>query len=131
MRKETEITIEEGRDKGKEFKITEMPATQADRWVTKTLCLFGHSGQSFNVLAKMPLSGILDAFSKVDYEKAEPLLNELLACASFKKDGIFVAMKGSMVDSVVEDWTTIFRLRIEALKLVVGFLEQGGESESK
>ena len=32
MRKEVEITIEEGRDKGKTFKITEMGAVQADRW---------------------------------------------------------------------------------------------------
>ena len=42
-RKEIEITIEEGRDAGKTFKITEMPAVPADRWVTRALCLLGKS----------------------------------------------------------------------------------------
>ena len=86
MRKEIEITIESGRDAGKVFKITEMSAVQMDRWVTKTLCLFGHSGSGISALANMTLEDLLETFAKSNYEDSEPLLNELLECASFKKD---------------------------------------------
>ena len=130
MRKEIEITIEEGRDAGKTFKIVEMPASQMDRWATRAICLFGKSGNGIAVLANMDTGNLLEMLSKIDYEKAEPLLNELLECASFKKDGVYVAMKGALVDSVVEDWTTIFRLRMEALHLSLDFLEEEKGSKS-
>lgn len=131
MRKEIEITIEKGRDAGKTFKITEMGAVQMDRWAVKALCLFGRSGQGLGTLANMGFVEIINAFSKVNYDDAQPLLDELLACASFKKDGVYVAMKGSMIEGVVEDFTTLFRLRVEALKLHFGFLGDGGESKSE
>ena len=130
MRKEIEITIEEGRDAGKTFKIVEMSASQMDRWATRALCLFGKSGNGIGMLASMNTGNLLEMLSKVDYEQAEPLLNELLECASFKKDGVYVAMKGSLVDGVIEDWTTIFRLRVEALQLALGFLEEEKGSKS-
>ena len=127
MRKEVEITIEEGRDKGKTFKITEMSATQADRWTLKVLCLFGKGGILLEELAKMDFNTIIKIMGDVSYDMAEPLLDELLECASFKKDGVYVPMKGSMIESVVEDFRTLYRLRLEALQLVLGFLEQGDE----
>lgn len=127
MRKEVEITIEEGRDKGKTFKITEMSATQADRWTLKVLCLFGKGGIVLEELAKMDFNTIIKIMGDVSYDMAEPLLDELLECASFKKDGVYVPMKGSMIESVVEDFRTLYRLRLEALQLVLGFLEQGDE----
>ena len=131
MRKEIEITIDSGRDAGKVFKITEMGAVQMDRWITRALRLIGKNGGSISMLASMDITELLMSIINGEEKDSEELLEELLACASFKKDGVFVAMKGSLVESVVEDWLTIFRLRNEALKLNTGFLEQGGESESK
>lgn len=131
MRKEIEITIDSGRDAGKVFKITEMGAVQMDRWITRALRLIGKNGGSISMLASMDITELLMSIINGEEKDSEELLEELLACASFKKDGVFVAMKGSLIESVVEDWLTIFRLRNEALKLNTGFLEQGGESESK
>jgi hypothetical protein len=131
MRKEIEIKIEAGRDAGKVFKIEEMPAVQMDRWVTRALCMLGRSGSGLSAIGGSTMEELLQAFSKLDFKDSEPLLNELLACCSFKKDGTLVKMEGSMVDSVIEDWTTIFKLRIEALKLNLGFLEEGGDLKSK
>ena len=131
MRKEKEITIEEGRDAGKTFKITEMSAFNMDRWATKALCLIGKSGCSvIELFNKMNEGGALEILGSLGYEGVEPLMEELLNCCAFKKDGVFVQMKATMIDSVIEDWTTIFRLRKEALNLNLGFLEQGGESTS-
>lgn len=130
MRKEIEITIEQGRDAGKVFKIVAMPAVQTARWVTKAMRLIGKDGGDILTIAQMSVYELLMSVIKGEEDAAESLLDELLECASFKQDGVYVAMKGSMADSVIEDWLTVFRLRSEALKLNVGFLEQGGESTS-
>lgn len=131
MRKEIEIKIEAGRDAGKVFKVEEMPAVQMDRWVTRSLCALGRSGSGLSAINGMTMEALLKAFSQLDIKDSEPLLDELLACCSFKKDGVLVKMTGEMINSVIEDWTTIFKLRIEALKLNLGFLEEGGDLTSE
>ena len=130
-RKEIEIKIEDGRDAGKVFKITELPAVQMDKWATRALLLLGKAGMNISVLNSMKVEDILAALSKADYNETEQLLQVMLESCSFQKDGVSVAMKGAMVDSVIEEWTTVFRLRIEAIKLNLGFLEQDAESASK
>lgn len=130
-RKEIEIKIEDGRDAGKTFRITEMGAVQADKWVTKALLLLGKSGMGIGALTQMSYDDVIKSLSECNYEETEKLLDELLPCCSFLKDGVSVPMKGDMVDSVIEEWTTIFRLRIEVLKVILGFLEQDVESTSK
>lgn len=127
MLKEVEVRIENGKDAGKVFKVKEMPALQMDRWAMRALCLLGRSEENgvVGLLQIKNLSELLSSFSRVDYEKAEPLLVELLECCYFMKDGTPVQLKPSFVDGILEDWTTITRLRIEALKVNLGFLEQG------
>ena len=132
MRKEIEVTIEEGRDAGKKFKITEMPAFQMDRWATRALIALGKSQKGgIAALGAMNVQDIISAFTELEFEKAEPLLQELLECCAFIKDGTSVQMKKEFVDGVVEDWTTLFRLRVESLKLNLGFFEQGDGSDTK
>lgn len=131
MRKEVEVKIESGRDAGKVFKITEMPATQAERWATRALGVLGRSGMSITSLGVIPMEQILEECLKAKPEEVEPLMDELLACASYNQDGTSIVMKGSMIDSVIEELTTIMRLKMEALKLTLSFLAVGGESESK
>ena len=132
MRKEKEIKIETGRDAGKVFKITEMSAFQMDKWATKALLVLGKSKKGGILsIGSMSLEDLLSSLSDVDYEKAEPLLQELLDCCYFKKDNTLVQLKKDFVDSVVEDWTTLFKLRLEALTLCVGFLEQGDGQDTK
>ena len=132
MRKEKEITIETGRDAGKVFKITEMSAFQMDKWATRALLVLGKSKKGGILsIGSMSLNDLLASLSDVDYEKAEPLLQELLDCCYFKKDNTYVQLKKDFVDGIVEDWTTLFKLRFEALSLCVGFLEQGDGQDTK
>ena len=132
MRKTKEVIIEEGRDAGKKFKITEMPAFQADRWATRALMQLGKSQKGgIMALGSMEMADIVNSFSELDFEKAEPLLQELLECCAFVKDGTSIPLTKDMVDSIVEDWTTLFKLRMEALQLNIGFLEQGDGSGTK
>lgn len=132
MRKEKEIKIEEGRDAGKVFKITEMPAFQMDRWATRALIALGKSKRGGIIsLGSMSLQDIFSALADVDYETTEPLLQELLECCAFVKDGQSIVLTKDMVDGIVEDWTTLFKLRMEALALCVGFLERGDGKDTK
>lgn len=130
-RKEIEITIEEGRDAGKTFKITEMPATQADKWVTKVIGLVGRNGMNAVDISNMSFQELAISLIKSKPEESEPLFDELLGCCSYVKEGASVSMRGQMADSVIEDWSTLFKLKNEALKLIFGFFEEGGELTSK
>ena len=132
MRKEKEIKIEEGRDAGKVFKVTEMPAFQMDRWVTRALIALGKTKkEGIMGLGAMNMEDLLSTLSEIDYQVAEPLLQELLECCAFVKNGQSVVLTKDMVDSIVEDWTTLFKLRLEALMLCIGFLEQGDGKDTK
>ena len=132
MRKEIEVKIEEGRDAGKKFKITEMPAFQMDRWAMRALIALGKSQKGgIATLGAMNIQDVFNAFTKLDYEQTEPLLQELLECCAFIKDGTAITLKKDMVDSIIEDWTTLFKLRMESLKLNVGFFEQGDGLDTK
>lgn len=130
MRKEIEIKIEEGRDAGKVFKVKEMPATQMDAWITRALGVLGADKTIIDVVG-LSMSELVLNLSKNNYKEAKILLDELLACCSFEKDGNLVPMKGDMVDGVIEDWTTLTRLKNESFSLNLGFFGDGGESESK
>ncbi|MBO7696959.1 MAG: hypothetical protein J6T10_30380 [Methanobrevibacter sp.] len=133
MRKEKEIKIEEGRDAGKVFKIIEMPAFQMDKWATRALLVLGKSKKGgILAIGSMGMEDLLSSLSDVEYEKAEPLLQELLDCCWFMNStGTSVQLKKENVDGIVEDWTTLFKLRLEALTLCVGFLGQGDGKDTK
>lgn len=131
MRKEIEIKIEEGRDAGKVFKVEEMPAVQMDRWMTKAFRLLSKNGEDVSTLTQTSISGLLMKIICCEEAGSEELLNELLACCSFKKDGVDIIMKGALIDSVIEDWSTLLQLKTEALKLNLGFLEDGGDLKSE
>jgi hypothetical protein len=131
MLRETEITIEQGRDAGKKFKITEMPATKMDRWTVKAMCALGKSeGASLVKFASMDMGEVFKAFLNSDPEQTQPLLDELLACCSYQKDGTSIQLKGNIVDSIVEDFQTLFKLRMETLKLCLGFFDEGDGSKA-
>lgn len=131
MRKEIEIKIDgNGRDAGKVFIVKEMPATQMDAWLTRAIGVLGADKTLLDVLS-LSMSELILNLSKNNYDETKVLLDELLACCSFKSDNGLVPMKNDMVDGVIEDWTTIVRLKNEAFALNLGFFGEGGESTSK
>lgn len=132
MLKEKEIKIETGRDAGKVFKVTEMPAFQMDRWATRALLVLGKAKKGgIMTISSMSIEDLLSSLSGVNYDEAEPLLQELLECCSFVKNGQSIVLKKDVIDGIIEDWTTLFKLRMEALTLCIGFLEQGDGKDTK
>ena len=141
MRKEKRIVLN---DRGRElkFKIKEMSALQLERWIVKAgLLLAGSgildatmaSGDAGDVIAKagkVISNEGLSALTKLDFDKAEPLLDDLLGCCShIAEGGVETRLTSGIVDGIVEDVRTLFQLRKEALALNLGFFVNAGQSD--
>lgn len=136
MRKEKTITLS---DRGREltFKIKEMPALQLERWLIRaglllaaagfidTAAVQNDAGAAVEAAGKAFAEQGLKALAAVEYDKAEPLLNELLGCCSHCGAGIEQKITPEIVDGIIEDVRTIFALQKEAAALNLGFFAEG------
>ncbi|MDR1396860.1 MAG: hypothetical protein LBJ14_03935 [Desulfarculales bacterium] len=127
-RKETIITIQD-REQELTFKIREMPATKLEAWIIRALLLLSGAGAKVPDGADLKATGTflaekgLSALGNIDYEKASPLLDELLGCCSRLVERVEERCTQESVDNYIIDVTTLFKLRMEAVKLNLGFLE--------
>ena len=140
-RKSETITIaQEGRDYGKVFLLTEMPAAQAEKWATKALLALAKSGADLpqdvegTGMAGVAVMGV-KAFAGVTFSDAEPLMDEMLKCIKFvpepSKPQIVRALVMDGISDDIEEVSTIIRLRMEVLQLHVGFSISGALSKLK
>jgi len=134
-RKQIDITLDEsaGRDAGKTFRIVEMPASRAEEWAVKALLALAGGGNVEGLDPSQGVAGLakagIKALSGLTWEKAEPLFRELMTCVSIvsKENPTATArLTPETMDAQVEEVSTLLRLRMEALKLHVGFLQDGG-----
>lgn len=141
MRKTKIVTIEaEGRDKGKTFQITEMPAMQLEEWSTRALiAVFGGNvpadvmqiSKTSNAAAlAVALEGILKG---VTWENVKPLYRELLDCVAFVPDresktapANVIRLTPGNVENFIEEVPTLYKLRLEVLELNLGFFGIAG-----
>lgn len=140
MRKTKIVPIDvEGRDKGKTFLITEMPAAQAERWAMRALMAVADAGVDLPESAvNAGMAGIaaigIRAIFRIPFEKAEPLMNEMMGCVQFVWD-----TRKNLTRSLVDDGTesddieevsTRLLLRSEVFELHTGFSMAAAVSES-
>lgn len=139
-RKTKLVTImEDGRDQGKGFLITEMPAMQAEKWAARALSALAASGVDLGndfdpkeaSAAKLVAIGI-EAFGKAKWELIEPLLDEMMKCVMYvpKPENPGVLLPMSSVDNCIEEVKTLLTLRKEIMELHVGFSLAGRSSSS-
>lgn len=142
MRKEITVTLQD-RGESRTFKIREMSATQLESWGVRALLLLSAAidikglevgnGMDFDVLNKLSsylfVNGI-ERLSHIDYDKAQPLLDELLECCYRVDGGVEQKCTRNTVDGYISDIRTLLRLRGEALKLNFSFLADGASLES-
>lgn len=127
MRKTTTVVIPlENRDKGKTFEITEMGAIQGEAWAFRALLLVGASGVNMPTVAGMEAIARvgLTAIFQVPYERAKPLLDEMLDCIVYVTDpskGLQRKIDTSPDSSDIEEVSTLLYLRSEVFELHTGF----------
>lgn len=140
MRKEIQIDIKDN-DNNLKFKIKQMPATVAERFMTKTLLLLGRTGtlealgindsKTFDRVKnkEIDIANVLKALSNLDYNEVEPLFNELLQCCTRITDsGAELRCTPDVVDGFIENPITLYKLKLEAGKLNFSFFAKGVNS---
>ena len=137
MRKELEIVIEEGRDAGKMFRVTEMPVSKLEKWAARALlALFGAdvppdvAGLAKTSSAMALASGLMRGLSGLEWQKVEPLYDELLDQIAIvpkrERPHDVIRLSPHNLDAHIEDLQTIVRLRLEVVALSLNF---GGGGE--
>lgn len=140
MRKEKTVVIESGRDKGKMFLIKELPASQVERWATRALFVMMNCGVEVpDNLLSAGLAGIaavgIKSLTKVPYEQAEPLFDEMMTCIAIVPDPRQPLVKrgyegvGAMIEDDIEDVTTRLILRKAVFELHMDFFISAARSK--
>ena len=128
MRKTITVTAQDGRDAGKAFLITEMPARQAEKWAARAFLALAKSGADVpDDLAASGIVGLatvgLKMFGGMSFADAEPLMDEMAQCWRLVPDpnrpDITRPLQPNGDD--IEEVRTYLRLRRETLELHVGF----------
>lgn len=146
MRKEIIVNIT---DDGNEltFKIRQMSAIKQERWINKVLILAAGANvlsgmfSSFKLtklesgLKDMNVDKMVDMLGKIDYDKVEPLYNELLECCYHVPDkgnlNFTTQLNATNADSIIGEVKTLYKLRMEALKLNFNFFSNGAQSPNR
>lgn len=123
-----------GRDAGKTYKITEMPAAQGEWWATRVMILFSGSGyeipldvagRGMEAIALVGWNTIMR--TKIDPGALKPLFDELMTCVQMVPDpktadrmtGAPVAHE--LMPDDIEEIGTRFWLKSEVVRVHVGF----------
>jgi len=128
------IIDDEGRDNGKRFRITELPAMQGAKWAMRALFALGRvgidvpEGLKGGGMASIAYFGA-QVLQTMRFDDAEPLLDEMMGCVQILPDAHHptvirpLVMNGTGDD--IEEMATIFRLQKEAIGLHLDFFIRG------
>lgn len=132
-RKIIKFTAESGRDKDKVFVITEMPASQAEKWAMRAFLAISKSGvevpagiemeTGFAGIAKLGLTFI----SKLPFDVAEPLMDEMMGCVKIQPNATNPSVVRELIEDDIEEVATRIKIRLEVFKLHAGFLNADNE----
>ena len=138
MRKTETYTVEsDGRDKGKTFLLTEMPATKAEDWAIRAMLALGAANVEIPEgalqlgMAALAEIGLKKLFA-IDAAQMRPLLAELMECVKFvpNPQKPQVEVKYPMFETQVEEVKTLLSLKWQVLKLHLDFSLADSLSES-
>jgi hypothetical protein len=132
-RKEASFVAETGRDKGKQFLITEMSATKAENWAIKAILAIGNAGIEIpDNLVSQGMAGLLAAgymnLLKIPFEAAQPLLDEMMSCVQFIPSQ---NIKRSLIEDDIEEVTTRLQLRKAIWNLHMDFFLEKSDQTSE
>ena len=128
MMETVDVTVlPEGPDKGKVFRIRPMSAWRAEKWGWRAMSALAHSGMELppvdfmgNMLVVAAFG--LEALMRVDFEEAEPLLDEIMTCVQLVPDPAnFPDMARPLLESDIATPGTILWLRDKVLEAHTGF----------
>lgn len=122
----TYTVTDEGRDRGKAFVLTEMPAAKAERWAMRALQGLIKAGVEMpDEASAAGVQGLaifgFRAFGAMDFDVAEPLLDEMMTCVTCLPDPTRPQVVRNLIEDDIEEVVTRVKLRLEIFKLHVNF----------
>jgi hypothetical protein len=127
-RKTARVTIDaDGRDKGKTFVVTELPALDIERWTVRLVLALGKNGVNLpGVQADSGFAGIAGVLwallAQVSPEEAETLMATMLEGLKIDEGKII----RELVTDDIEEPETLLQLRMAWVDLHSGFFAKGG-----
>ena len=125
------INTDFGRDAGKAFLITEMSAMQALKWGGKAVIALINAGiQLPDGSGQMGFAGLIGvAFSELknglEWDQVEPLMDELMTCVKIIPNPENTNITRGLIESDIEEVSTLAKLQSEVFKLHVNFTQAG------
>ena len=119
---------EEGRDQGKVFVLTEMPASRAESWAMRALLALMAGGvevpEGFERMGMAAMAEVgIKALAGLKWEVAEQLLAEMRSSVQIMPDSSKPHIVRNLIEEDIEEITTRITLRAEVWKLHTGFLK--------
>lgn len=132
-RKESTFVADIGRDKGKQFHITEMSASQAESWAFRVILAIGNAGIEIpDNLASQGMTGLMAVgymnLLKIPFEAAKPLLDEMMGCVQIIPSA---NMKRALIEDDIEEVKTRLLLRKAVWDLHMDFFLDASKSTSE
>ena len=134
-RKVVDIHITDaGRDAGKAFRLTEMSASQAEKWAAKAFLALARAGVEVpSDIASAGLAGIatvgIKALGGMSFHDAEPLLDEMMRCIQYVVDPARPMFARALIEDDIEEVATRLQLRKELFFLHTNFSLAGAPSK--
>ena len=121
-RKTSTFVATSGRDKGKRFLITEMRAHRSEEWAGRALFAVMQSGVEVpDEVLGAGFAGIaaigIKAMTKVPFELAKPLFDEMMTCVQFEFAGGQAGGARALFEDDIEEVATRLQLRKAVLDL--------------
>lgn len=119
---------DEGRDFGKVFVLTELPASRAESWAMRAILALMASGvevpEGFERMGMAAMAEIgIRALSGLKWDVAEPLLSEMWECVQVMPDPGKPHVVRRLIEEDIEEIATRVKLRVEVWRLHTGFLK--------
>ena len=132
-RKESTFSADSGRDKGKQYLITEMSASQAENWAIRTILAVGNAGLDIpEGLASQGMAGLMAVgymnLLKIPFESARPLLDEMMGCVQFAPSA---TLRRPLIEDDIEEVATRLEIRKAVWNLHLDFFLTENESTSE
>lgn len=126
----------DGRDKGKQFLLTEKPALQGEKWAARALCAMVNAGvQIPDELVGAGMAGIAAVgvgrmtSAGFRFPELEPLMDEMMGCVQVLVSPPDTSHVLPLSDDDIDEIPTVLKLRKEVLLLHLGFLSADAMSK--
>ena len=133
MRKSQQFKVETaGRDKGKVFLLTEMPAAKAEMLALRVFMSLAKSGVEIPAnVEEMGMAGLLRVgfglLAHLPFEEAEMLMGEMMACVQRMHEPSNPASVIPLMEDDIEEVSTRFQIRKALKELHLGFSKVAGK----